>query len=177
MELYITIGLIILLTILSYIIISLNDKISMLRKSNVSMEYKIREITRNYDNKVTENIDLEHKIVDLKLINFNLDVYLNSFINEKLKVFINSNFHSNYSVYNGKFYAKVSKSPTSTKGEAIPVLPIQGNKYNVIDIYKLKRLQKLDLEGSILSHLEACKTVKENMVKELGNKILTSYPR
>jgi len=177
MDIFINIILLVIIALLGMGLLTSNNKVTELRKSNTIMEDKIREITKAYNDSTSEIIDLEHRIVEVNGINYSLETNLKTFITERIKVYVNSNFHSNYNIYNGKFYAKISKSPTSTRIEAIPVLPIQGNKYYVIDIYKLKRLQKLEPDTSILSHIEASKTQKENMIQELGNKVLTSYQR
>ena len=57
------------------------------------------------------------------------------------------------------------------------MLPIPDNKYNVIDIYKLKSIMREFPDNDILTSLEASKTPKEELIQELGNKILTSYKR
>jgi len=169
---------IVLLIILVFLLIKItndNTVIKQYRKNTIILGSRLNKTVQDL-NRLEENASkLESERNSLYTTKHNLENYLKTFINERIKVYINSNFHSNYNVYNGKFYAKISKSPNSTKAEAIPVLPIQGNKYQVIDIYKLKKKYKAFPDQSILSLLDESKTSKETIIGELGNKVLTSY--
>lgn len=126
-----------------------------------------------------ELAELEIRVEKTKQDKLALETYLKAFIHGKLKVYVRSNFHSNFNIYNNKYYAKASASTVhnNTKGkvEGIPVLTFADNRYNVIDIYKLKKLIKSDSDYALLDVLEQSKTTKETLIQELGNKILTSY--
>lgn len=172
-------------TILGLIILALIGQL-------VKCKYKIKQLNRdnitlgdiiNKSTVKTTEIDKELNVLETKYINLvkeitSLEDYLKTFINGKLKVYVHSNFHSNYNLYNGKFYAKVNAANSGrSKAEGIPVLPLQDSKYSVIDIYKLKKLLRLFPERGLLANLNESKTLKESMIQELGNKTLTPYSK
>lgn len=178
MEIFFILSLSLVVFVLVYHLYKYKAKVKYLQKDNITLgdiikkaTLKTTEISKQFD--LLENTYVT--VVDEKNM---LEIYLKAFINTRFKVYVNSNFHSNHNLYNGKFYAKVNAANSGrSKAEGIPVLPIQDNKYTVIDIYKVRKLQKVNPEGSILAYIEQAKTLKENLIQELGNKNLTPYSK
>lgn len=170
------------ITVLSLIILGLlsiiydyKQKLKHTNKLNQSLQFTINAKSIRVKEHKDVIDELEDNIHGLRQNIILLESYLEMFIIEKLKVFVRSNFHSNYNVYNNKFYAKVNGKTSSSKVEGIPVLTLSNNKYSVIDIYKFKKLQRKHPEAGILTNLEQSRTGKEDLIRELGNKVLTSY--
>lgn len=153
-------------------------KIKQLNKELREYQVVVNTVTVTASRINEELAELEIKIEKVRYDKSALESYLKAFIHGKLKVYVRSNFHSNFNIYNNKYYAKASASNNpNNKGkvEGIPVLTFADNRYNVIDIYKLKKLIKSDSDYALLDVLEQSKTTKESLIQELGNKILTSY--
>jgi len=153
-----------------------STKLKRLIKSKDRLESVIDNNSAKQRGLKDEIRDLEDKIGFLTHENTIIKQYVNVFIHGRLKVYVRSNFHNNYSTYNGKYYAKINAGSNS-KAEGIPVLSIPDNKYTVIDIYKLKSLMREHPDSDISTILELAKTPKESLIQELGNKVLTSYHR
>ena len=98
-----------------------------------------------------------------------------SFINTPIKVYTNSNFYNNYNFYNNKFYAKINNKTSNNKAEAIPIMPVDGSRYKVLDIYKLKHLLSSKGSNTITFDIEDCYVNKEDLVNQLGTKVLKGY--
>jgi len=178
METFIIFLLTLLVLGLIYQVTKSKAKIKYLQKDNITLGGIINKATLKTTEINKQFNLLEHTYVTVVSERNDLEEYLKAFINARFKVYVNSNFHSNYNLYNGKFYAKVSAANSSrSKAEGIPVLPLQDNKYSVIDVYKVRKLQKANPEGSILAYIEQAKTLKENLIQELGNKNLTPYSK
>lgn len=119
-----------------------------------------------------KNLNDINKSQEEKLVT--LEKYLKMFIKGQVKVFVNSNFYSNFNVYNNKYYAKINKNLTNNKAEGIPVLTHRESKYIVIDLYKLNKLI-FKLPNNLTENIENSFVFKEDLVKELGNKVLKPY--
>lgn len=155
--------------------IKLTRKVKQLNKDKFNLE-TIITVANDKATQIREEIErVNSKVTSLLSDKAALESYLETFITEKIKVYVRSNFHSNYNVYNSKFYAKVNGKTSNSKVEGIPVLTIANNKYSVIDIYNLKKLMKQFPDDPILLNIEQSRTSKEELIQELGNKVLTSY--
>lgn len=175
MEMFFITILVLLLLICIYKIQEGKKKIKSLNKENYSLSNTISLANTKVIN-INEAIDeLKISVENIKQEKRQLEIYLDYFVNGRIRVYVRSNFHSNFNVYNNKFYAKVSGRTTSTKVEGIPVLTLHDNKYDVIDLYKFKKLQRQFPDDPILLNLEQSRTKKEDLIQELGNKVLTSY--
>lgn len=115
-----------------------------------------------------------------------LDMYIDLLTTNRV-VYVNSSFYSNYSFYKGRYYAKVNNKTTNNKATAIPFINVSGHRHKVLDLVRFSTMisnAKGDLFKPNLNtrNLEAlieirdeCIIHKEDVIKNLGNKMLKGY--
>jgi len=160
----------------------------------IYINYKYKQsliINNNYEKEINLLISENNKLSKLiikeeeenhrqsKSIN-DLYSFLNLFINQNtsLIVYSFSNFHKNYNFHNKRYYAKVNNKIVNNKAEAIPFLQIKGQSNTVFDLYKFIEITNRTRPQSYIDTLNiisSCYITKEEVIKNLGNKILKNY--
>lgn len=128
------------LVLIAYTIIA--KRCSKLQKQNAEHMATIIKLSKEKREGLLSIENLKNYNNSLINENTSFRMLLRSIVNEPLKVFTNSNFYANFSIYKGKYYAKVNNNKTNNKKEAIPILTLIDSKYKVVDLYKLKELLK-----------------------------------
>lgn len=124
------------------------------------------------------------------VVNKRVGVLIGMYINlleSNTFMYVNSNFHPNYSFYSGRFYVKVNKKRENNKAVAIPFIKDNNSVNKVIDLTKLmtsiseskgnildKELNIKNLEV-LIELLEKATIHKEDVIATLGNKMLKGY--
>ena len=157
-----------------------NKKIKDLKVSLI--DYR-KEVSEKYE--YIKALQLSAKEVD-KRIGVLIGMYIH-LLNSQVTMYVNSSFHSNYSFYNGKFYVKVNKKPTNNKAVSIPFIKDENSRHKVLNLTRLSTMITKDTANVFIDHLntrnlerlieiqQECTVHKEDVIKELGNKVLKMY--
>ena len=157
-----------------------NKKISRLTNTISLTNFKIKE-----EQERNTNLRLLIKEDD-KRIGVLIGMYIH-LLNSQVTMYVNSSFHSNYSFYNGKFYVKVNKKPTNNKAVSIPFIKDGNSRHKVLNLTRLSTMITKDTANVFIDHLntrnlerlieiqQECTVHKEDVIKELGNKVLKMY--
>lgn len=162
-------------------IIVLIGLVLLSRKYNIRLAKvvtKSKDIIQNQKDEIFSWKDANNHLKNqLDTIELKYNDYITLLAIAPIKVYTQSNFYSNHSFFNNRYYAKINNKDTNNKAEGIPVVKLISSSSKIINLYKLRHIIRKSPMTSFEKALEASITTKQELIQELGNKQLKSYER
>ena len=162
-------------------IIVLIGLVLLSRKYNIRLAKvvtKSKDIIQNQKDEIFSWKDANNHLKNqLDTIELKYNDYITLLAITPIKVYTQSNFYSNHSFFNNRYYAKINNKDTNNKAEGIPVVKLISSSSKIINLYKLRHIIRKSPMTSFEKALEASITTKQELIQKLGNKQLKSYER
>ena len=162
-------------------IIVLIGLVLLSRKYNIRLAKvvtKSKDIIQNQKDEIFSWKDANNHLKNqLDTIELKYNDYITLLAIAPIKVYTQSNFYSNHSFFNNRYYAKINNKDTNNKAEGIPVVKLISSSSKIINLYKLRHIIRKSPMTSFEKALEASITTKQELIQKLGNKQLKSYER
>lgn len=163
-----------IILVLLLIIVRRNSTIRILRGLD---EYNNKTLNTLKSQIKVEKTNYQDLIDEIKEIESRYKKYLLLILSSNVKVYTQSNFYTNHSFFNGRFYAKINNKDKNNKAEGIPVIDIPNNKNAVLNLYDLSYILRNNSTSDIEASIQDSIILKEVLIGELGNKSLKPYKR